>query len=188
VTTRVRALVVGLGLAVGVAAGGCADYVGDDIRAGDYPRADLLALEEVAEEARRTDEPRVPVPADPRTLEVGACFDDLDGPPVRGIEWGREVDVVPCPLPHRYELYARVDLGDLGGPWPGAAAVEDAADRRCLDAFETFVASEWATSELDYVVLSPDQPHWDAGDTRATCVLFGLGLVELEGSVEGSGR
>src|SRR5690606_2640161 len=117
-----RITLLGLLAGLALAGVGCADYVGDDLRAGDYPRHDLLTFEEVAAEADALDQPREPVPTDPRELDVGDCFDDLAAPPVRGFEWARQVDLVPCRLPHRYELFARVPLTDgEGEPWPGAS-------------------------------------------------------------------
>ncbi len=186
---RRRITLLGLLAGLALAGVGCADYVGDDLRAGDYPRHDLLTFEEVAAEADALDQPREPVPTDPRELDVGDCFDDLAAPPVRGFEWARQVDLVPCRLPHRYELFARVPLTDgEGEPWPGASVAEEVADRRCLDAFEEFVDTEWSSSELDYAALAPDRARWEAGDTGASCALFDLGLAPLEGSAEGSGR
>lgn len=180
---------VALVAALAVAATACADYVGDDLRAGDYPRRDHVAFEEAAVLATEADEPREPDPVDPRQLEVGACFDDLDDPPVRAFGWGRPVDRVPCTLPHRYEVFARPELGDAPAePWPGAAVLDETADRLCVGAFEVFVGTEWSASGLDFVVLVPDEATWSAGDSRASCALFDLGLAPLVGSVEGSQR
>lgn len=168
---------------------GCADYVGDDLRAGDYPRRDLISFDEAAAVAQVTDSPRTPDPVDPRTLEVGECFDDLDGPPVRGVEWGRQVDRVPCDLPHRYEVYDRPPLGDPATDgWPGASVADELADLRCVEAFERFVGTTWSSSTLDFVALTPDERRWAAGDTTAWCAVFDLALDPLVGTVEGIGR
>jgi hypothetical protein len=164
---------------------GCADYVGDDLRAGDYPRRDLVAFDEAAILAAEVaDEPRVPDPVDPRTLEVGDCFDDLRDPPLRAFGWGQPVDRAPCARPHRYEVYARPVLGDPAvDAWPGPSFADEAADRRCVEAFEEVVGSPWSSSDLDFLVLVPDEATWAAGDTRASCALFDLGLAPLVGSI-----
>jgi hypothetical protein len=168
---------------------GCADYVGDDLRTGDYPRRDLVAFDEAAVLAAQPDEPRTPDPVDPRTLEVGDCFDDLGGPPLRAFGWGQPVDRVPCTSAHRYEVYARPALGDHAtDPWPGTSLADETADRRCVEAFEAFVGVPWSSSELDFLVLVPDESTWSGGDTRASCALFDLGLRPLVGSAEGAGR
>jgi hypothetical protein len=172
-----------------VACAGCADYVGDDLRAGDYPRRDLINFDQAAALADDVDERRAPEPVDPRILQVGDCFDDLDGPPVRGFQWGRDVDRVPCDVPHRYEIYARPVLGDPAvEPWPGGSRADELADLECVEAFEVFVGTPWSSSELDFVTLVPDRARWEAGDPQASCALFDLGLAPLVGSAQGAAR
>lgn len=182
-----RALLTGAVALVGATA--CGDYVGDDLRAGDYPRRDAIVFAEVSGEALADEESEVdPEPSDPYGLEAGTCFDDLGEVPLRAFASGAEVGVVPCGQPHRYELFARVAIeGAPGEAWPGSSVADERADLACIDAFEEFVGSEWEISGLDYLHLAPTEGRWNDGDRRASCALFDLGLVPLVGSMEGSG-
>lgn len=182
--------------------GGCADYVGEDVRSGE-----VTALPgptgDVASATTSTTTP--PDPADPRTLDVGTCFDDVattggdDDPttssaapealPTEGA-FARGEPVLPrsCGEAHRYELYARQDLGAPDGPWPGEDVVAEEADRICTTTFEEFVGIPWAESTLDYAALHPSEQSWGAGDRAVSCALFDLGLAPLEGSMGGRER
>lgn len=166
---------------------GCTDYVGDDLRAGDFPH-DVAVRFEAAVSAT-TVPPTDPEPADPATLEVGACFDDLTEAPLVSFGIGRPVGVVPCSQPHRYELFAVINLADTPDePWPGPADADERADLACLAVFPDFVGTPWAESSLDYLHLPPTPRGWDEGQRDARCAVFDLGLEELVGSVADSGR
>ncbi len=166
---------------------GCTDYVGDDLRAGDYP--DDAAVRFEAALSSTTLAPAEPEPVDPAGLEVGACFDDLSEPPLRAFALGRQVGSVPCDQPHRYQLFATIDIAEADDEtWPGPAAVDERADLACLAAFPEFVGTAWADSELDYLHLAPSAQGWAAGSRHARCAVFDLGLADLEGSVADSGR
>jgi hypothetical protein len=187
--TRLATLV-----AIVVTAAACGDYVGDDVRAGDYPRRDALVFGDVDTVAggnatlSADDEPAEPQPVDPFTLEVGTCFDDLDDPPLRAFELGRDVGLLPCSEPHRFELYDRIDLAEPPGEsWPGEAEVGERATMACFEAFEDFIGTPWEESGLDFVALPPTRTRWDAGDARASCAVFDLGLVPLVGTMASSG-
>ncbi|QGG94525.1 septum formation family protein [Actinomarinicola tropica] len=170
----------------------CADHVGDDLRRGAASLPPAIEEEIIAGGTTTTTVP--PAPVDPRTLEVGACMDDVDdeaGRPPPGVDAllsGAQVVPRTCAEPHRYEVYARIDLGAPDAPWPGAPAVAETADRACTDAFEAFVNGAWEDSTLDQVALLPDEGAWIDGARSGSCVLFDLGLVPLEGSMQGSGR
>ncbi|MFP4513827.1 MAG: septum formation family protein [Acidimicrobiales bacterium] len=171
--------------------GACGDYVGDDLRAGEYAPSDAVVFGDAGE--RAVEDPPAeavePRPAEPAQLEVGTCFEDLDDPPLQAFERGEQVGIVPCDVPHRYELYAEVSLpAETGEPWPGEAAVEERARLACAEAFERFVEIEWEESGLDYLVLTPSASRWDHGEALASCALFDLGLTPLVGSMAGSGR
>lgn len=181
---RSRVLVLA---AVSLLMAACTDYVGDDLRAGEYPRDDAIAFGEVAS---ATTTPPVPAePTDPFEVPIGSCFDDLVEPPLRAFGRGNEVGVVPCTQPHRYELYAVVPTSDAPDEsWPGDAPVDERSDLACLAAFEPFVATPWAESTLDYLHLAPTEERWNAGASDARCAVFDLGLKDLVGSVEASQR
>jgi hypothetical protein len=176
-------------LAVVVIAGGCTDYVGDDLRAGDYPRRDAIVFDELTALANSEEPPPPPEPVDSRSLEAGDCFDDLDQTPLRAFGRGQQVGRTPCEHPHRYEVFARPLLGDpAADPWPGDAQAEERADRACVDAFEAFVGTPWAESTLDYLVLAPRESDWIEGEGRAWCAVFDLGLTPLVGTAAASER
>lgn len=172
---------------VGLVAAGCGDYVGDDVRSGDYPRRDAIIFAETQTLAGDTAEIQTE-PVDPYQLQPGTCFDDLGDPPLQAFTFGHEVGVVPCEHPHRFELYAHVDVESApGGGWPGDSVIDERTDSACLDAFESFVEVIWEDSTLDYLYLPPTRDRWDAGHRHGSCALFDLGLAALEGSAAGSG-
>ena len=170
-----------------LAALGCTDYVGDDLRAGEYPRDADLRFDEAV--SASTALPAPPVPTNPFDLVPGTCFDDLADPPMAAFPDGREVGVVPCGQPHRYELYATVPVAEAPDEvWPGDATVDERADLACLDAFEPFVGIEWANSSLDYLHLAPDEQRWADGVREGRCAVFDLGLADLAATMADSGR
>lgn len=184
--TRIRSGAIVLA-GLSLAAVACTDYVGDDLRAGEYPRDNAIAFDAVA--SVTTTPPVPPEPTDPFELSLGACFDDLADPPLRAFGRGSDVGVVPCTQPHRYEVYALVPTSDAPDEaWPGDAPADERADLACLAAFESFVATPWADSTLDYLHLAPTEERWNAGARDARCAVFDLGLVDLVGSVEASQR
>lgn len=172
----------------------CADYVGDDIREG---RAQTPGGREAVALDGTTTTTIPPDPVDPRTLPDGACFDDPadpahpEGAPPAGpaaIEPGAQVVPRTCAEEHRYEIYARGEVGTAEDVWPGEGAVAEAADTLCTPRFEEFVGSEWADSSLDYVALVPDDARWAAGDRVVTCLVIDIGLAPLIGSMAGTER
>jgi hypothetical protein len=170
-----------------LAALGCTDYVGDDLRAGEYPRDADLRFDEAI--GATTAPPTPPTPTRPLDLAPGTCFDDLADPPLAAFPAGREVGVVPCGQPHRYEVYATVSVAEAPDEaWPGHATVDERADLACLAAFEPFVGTDWASSSFDYLHVAPDEPQWAAGGREGRCAVFDLGLVDVTGSVADSGR
>lgn len=180
-----RAIFAMLALVLGL--GACTDYVGDDLRAGDFP--DDAAIRFEAAVSATTAPPVEPEPTDPNTLDVGACFDDLTESAMISFNIGRSVGTVPCSQPHRYELYAVIDVAEAPDePWPGPAAVDERADLACLAAFSDFVGTPWAESSLDYLHLAPSQGPWAEGRFDARCAVFDLGLEDLVGTVGASGR
>lgn len=173
-------------VAVALVLTACADYVGDDIRAVDASGPDLVVPFAALEPP--DDPPEPPEPVEPATLEVGECFDDPEESDLVAFPRGQTVGRLPCAQPHRYEVYARFPSAESGGTWPGAAVLEESADRECTEAFEEFTGTPWTESSLDFVVLAPTEERWAAGDGTVTCALFDLGLVPLVGSMRDAQR
>jgi len=192
VTLRRPAAAAVAGAALALLLAGCADWVGDDVRAGEV--AVVERPDEVVVPTATTASTVPPDPVDPRSLPDGSCADDAAGPD--GAEPARSIDpllggapVVPrsCDEPHRYELFATVTLGAPEAGWPGPEQLGEDALRACTDAFESFVGTEWSASTLDHLVLGPDEAAWAAGERTARCILFDLGLEPLEGSARDTG-
>jgi len=181
-TRRARA-VAGLGVVALLAVTGCADYVGDDLRAGTATVPGADGPTDLAGAPPTTLPPPDPEAVAVTDLGPGDCFVGLEG-----FVPGGTVGRLPCTVAHEAELVAVVDLADLGATWPGVAAVAEAADAACLAGFETYVGTDWATSALDYAVVAPSPLDWVNATTEVRCAGFDLGREPLSGSVAGSGR
>jgi hypothetical protein len=134
---------------------------------------------------RADDETVVPAVQALTAADVGACV-DLSGT-------GGQVTVVDCGQPHDAELYAVVDVADVGlagapgDAYPGREAVIDVAEDTCADRFGAHVGRAHAESSLDASFLVPTDATWSIGDRTIAC------LVEdpsgpLVGIVAGTGR
>ncbi|MFG3195084.1 septum formation family protein [Streptomyces sp. NPDC048208] len=112
-------------------------------------------------------------------LAKGDCFDaigDLQGA-VKGVV------PVPCAGAHKAEVFATFDIE--GGPYPGEAAVIDAAER-CTGLPDTYAMDGWAVPhDVDVFYLAPSKGTWTFGDRTVTCV---LGSVTEGGTLTGSLR
>lgn len=170
---------------------GCADYVGDDLRADGAVLArtpDPIGVDG----ATTTTLP--PTPVDPRSLPDGACFDDV--PDEAGTQPTTPAAIVPgalvvprsCADDHRYEVVARGEVAPAEEAWPGAEPVEELTDTFCTARFEEVVGSEWAASSLDFVAIVPDEERWASGDRQVTCLVIDVGLAPVTGSAAGSRR
>jgi hypothetical protein len=168
-----RAIACASLLVVGVAGlAGCGDDGdGDD---GDGSEATTTTvLRSTAEEA--------PVsPGDcgnvPR-LQVGGALDPAT------------IELVPCDEPHLMEIGAVFDY-PLGpdADFPGVISVDGYATAQCLERFDAYVGAPYAESELDVLIIAPDEDGWDDGDRRIACVLYHTNFEELTGSVASTGR
>lgn len=120
------------------------------------------------------------------SLEVGDCFNDPDA----GFEEVTDVEIVECSENHDNEVYALSDYpaGD-DAPYPGLSALEAHADEFCFDEFEGYVGAAYVDSRLDFGYFYPLPDGWeDEGDREITCFLYDLDLIDLTGSMKGSGR
>jgi hypothetical protein len=93
-------------------------------------------------------------------LKVGDCINGL-----KESSSLEDLPVVPCSAPHEGEVYALFDLAD--GPWPGDAAVQRDAEKRCNDEFDRYATAENEKLELFY--LHPLARSWWR-DRGVTCI------------------
>ena len=115
-------------------------------------------------------------------LVAGDCFDEPGTADVLS------VTTIPCDEPHDYEVFAvvRFDLAEFT-PYPGQSLIGEMAAVDCLERFESYVGSAYATSALDIATLSPTNQSWVEGDRGATCAAYRLDGQKLSRSVRHSG-
>ena len=94
-------------------------------------------------------------------LAPGDCVNDLEESDAI-----QNLPVVPCTTPHDGEVYAVFDLAD--GDWPGDAAVQAQAEKRCGDEFDGYTSAPSDGLELFY--LHPLQRSWSL-DRSVTCIV-----------------
>jgi hypothetical protein len=125
--------------------------------------------------------------AEEAPVAVGECGD------VPGLEVGGALDpatIVPvdCALAHDIEIGAVFDYpagADLD--FPGTVSVDGYATDQCIERFEPYVGAPYASSQLDVLIIAPDEEGWSAGDRRIACVLYHVDFQQLTGPVAGSG-
>ena len=115
------------------------------------------------------------------SLKVGDCFNGGSGETVV------DVEVVPCTEAHDFEVFATPSYTAGGDAFPGNEAMTAFADRECVTAFQTYVGSDYAASELGVRYLTPTSESWAAGDRVVDCLLY-LEGQKLTSSMRGSGR
>lgn len=118
-------------------------------------------------------------------LGIGDCFDDGAIPIGPEVQEVGDVPMVECTEPHDNEVY---EVGTVeGDEYPGDEAIAGQADEICLDAFETFVGRDYATSALDFGWLVPTADSWEIGDRLVACFVYRLDLEKVTGTLGGSG-
>jgi hypothetical protein len=120
----------------------------------------------------------------PVDLKVGDCYDG-------GADEGGEVSsvhTVPCGESHDNEVYALVPYTPVGGTFPGKAALETFAEKRCVELFTAFVGIPYDESRLEVGYLTPTEGGWSSGDRSVTCVVAGAPGEKLTGSMRGTRR
>lgn len=116
-------------------------------------------------------------------VRVGDCFDLNDV----NVEEVGDVRAIPCDEPHHYEAYFARDLE--AGTYPTRSALDAEFETRCLPAFESYVGSDYETSELYVTTFEPTPAGWDDGDRGILCVISTENAATpLTGSVRDSGR
>lgn len=89
-----------------------------------------------------------------RDLKVGEC--GLQPKYLAALTY---LTVVPCTQRHGFEVYAVFLLP--AGPYPGLAKVRRLADMGCAARFRTFVGTDPARSDLDYIYFHPLAGSWN---------------------------
>ena len=89
------------------------------------------------------------------------------------------IDPLDCTEPHDLEVFALVDLSEIGSefsslaPYPGDAVVYDTALSECEERFEFYVGVPYLESAIYLDAFTPTLEGWDErGDRIANCVLF----------------
>ena len=108
-------------------------------------------------------------------LTTGQCFNEPDSEEVLNVE------IVDCAAPHDLEVYETADLPD---PTFDAAAVDTGAFEICLAAFDGFVGTPYADSELDIYYLIPSEESWADGDREVVCAVYDLSGDQMTGTAE----
>jgi hypothetical protein len=124
-------------------------------------------------------------------LEIGDCFGQQRSRTSTTAVSGEEVevvDVVPCDVPHVYEL---IDLivhdAPSGTAYPGIDALNLFAAGRCAEHFENIVGTPFLQSALDVQLLTPTEDGWRLGDREIDCAAFRMDGQLLGATVVGSG-
>ena len=128
-----------------------------------------------------------PAPGNGRPVELtlagGECFNDVES------EDGAKIFRSDCAEPHDAEVFAAVrHPAGSDVPWIGDGELANFAMQKCLDLFEGFTASPFATSRFRIAVMRPTEATWTAGDRRIRCSLYDDGGNRLTGSVAGLGE
>lgn len=120
-----------------------------------------------------------------RDVRVGQCIESL---PIGSIV--NDVAVVPCELPHQYELFANtvVDSADFPGD-----EVFELATEACIPLFATYVGEDYFDSLYYIDPIAPTEEGWRLGDRAVNCLLYSWpdGAEDVEyvtGSAEGTGN
>jgi len=125
--------------------------------------------------------PVLNVHAQARQLAVGDCFDAADLARKKGKRAIRS-----CTAVHENEVYARVSLGAAEAR-PDDDRLQASASKQCLEAFSSYVGSEFNRSALGYSYLYPSVDAWPLGDHDAVCYLVNHGKRPLTRSMRHSG-
>jgi|SRR5829696_3838764 len=113
-------------------------------------------------------------------LEVGDCLADFQQQTAFS-----SIKAVPCSEPHSDEIYASGSIPD--GEYPGAMAIEAAADDICRAEYEAFVGLPYDDSVLDISYLTPTERSWGRGDRTVLCTIFDP-AEEVIGTLRGAER
>jgi hypothetical protein len=117
------------------------------------------------------------------TADVGDCItNEIAGSSIS------EFDTVECTEPHTAELIHKFDLPD--GDFPGQEEIGTAVAEGCQgSAFEDYVGTPYAESEIYVFPVTPTEETWNEADDREVLCFGGLqDGADLTESIEGSDR
>lgn len=101
------------------------------------------------------------------TYRPAAVFGLRPGQCVDSSRNGLSPTVVSCATPHDAEVFASFRLP--GGPWPGAAAVQQDAGNGCASRLSGYLNPAFATVNLTQEYVFPDRAAWRAGERTVVC-------------------
>ena len=117
-----------------------------------------------------------PTTTDVFSLAVGDCFLELDG---------NEVPLVPCDEPHDNEVFHLHDIEATERP--SDEEMTTIVEQECHPAFESYVGTAYASSELYIRTLKPSEDTWSQGDRELVCILYDPD-GQITGSAAGTNR
>lgn len=97
-------------------------------------------------------------------LRVGDCFNSGDELEIS------DVDGVPCDEPHAYEVFAVEDIE--ADSYPTDAELTQIFSSICVPAFESYVGTAYASSQIYATTISPTEDGWNDGDRQIICYLY----------------
>ncbi len=125
-------------------------------------------------------------------LRVGDCLDvgDLSTKAEGEVE---AFTGVPCTEPHQAEVFLvdKAFYADQPETYPGEAAIGEAADDGCFEAFEGYTGKPFTEdSEIEWVSITPTAETWIDNDRTLVCALVtptadGNDLEKTTGSLKG---
>jgi hypothetical protein len=114
-------------------------------------------------------------------LQVGDCLADFQDATALS-----RVTASPCSEPHSDEIYASGAITDED-EFPGAEAIQSAAEDICIAEYAEFVGLPYEDSVLDIGYLTPTEESWATGDREVLCTIFDP-AEEVTGSLRGAER
>ena len=105
--------------------------------------------------------------------------------------WPGLVTAVPCMQRHVAEVFFAGNIWPVSQSYPGANAISNEWNGRCLDAFRAYDGIAQSASSFQFTGTAPDQADWGSGDRMAVCVAYepnrsGSGAVPVDYSIKGS--
>ena len=97
--------------------------------------------------------------------------------------------MVDCAGPHTYEVFGAAPIpAGASASFPGADALNAAADAACRPDFEAYVGVDFNDSTWFGTFLNPSASTWATGDREIVCVLHRQDRGAVRGSAKGSAR
>lgn len=109
------------------------------------------------------------------SYDVGLCFD---------VSALGDIETFDCNEPHDFQIYHTFDIVGFGDEYPGDVEIDLQAEPGCLEAFEDYVGTSYATSIYFYTTFEPSRDSWPAGDREVVCLLT-LPNDQLVGDLRG---